>query len=318
MLSRVAENLYWISRYVERAENTARLLDDAFYLGLDATGRNSGNGRGPIDRVLTILHCRTAIEQVHPEHDRDSVLQFLTFDRARGYSILAMIARARENARGTQETLSSEAWSQLNRLYLYLSGSRAQKRFRASPSQFYERLKRSCVLFQGLVDSTLPRSEVYHFLQVGRCLERVDMMSRILNARLQPARPGDPGGDAPVQVVQWMSLLRSCSAYEAYRKQYRERIDPESVVQFLVLDAEFPRAIRYCIASCVKSLRELGSGAGSEHGSAAERFLGRLDSELHYTDVHELFEQGLGQFLSGLQDTCGRVGSEIQQAYFLT
>src|SRR5262245_20329998 len=115
MLSRVAENLYWISRYVERAENTARLLDDAFYLELDAAGlHGESNSHAPVERVLAILACGPSVEHSYPQPDRDDVLRFLTFDRSRNQSILAMIARARENARGTQETLSSEAWAQLN------------------------------------------------------------------------------------------------------------------------------------------------------------------------------------------------------------
>ncbi len=321
MLSRVAENLYWISRYVERAENVARLLDVGFHLELDASGLSGdASGQRPIESVLTILACREAFEKAHgPGHkDREAVLRFLTFDRDNRHSILAMLARARENARGTQETLSAETWSQINKLHLYLASPRAERRFRASPSRFFDGIKRSCILFDGLVDGTLPRTEVFHFLQLGRYLERVNQVSRILNIKLHGIRDGGPIAEPPMRIVHWSSLLRSCSAYEAYLREHHDRIDPEGVVRYLVLDADFPRAMRFCVARCCESLREIAGGDEDEYRTEAERQLGRLDSELRYIDVDEIFGRGLNPFLTGIQDACNRIGEEIRQAYFLT
>lgn len=322
MLSRVAENLYWISRYVERAENVARLLDVGFHLELDATGiAGDAAALGPIESVLTILACRDAFERAHgpAEKDRDAVLRFLTFERQNSHSILAMLARARENARATQETLSAEAWGQVNKLYLYLCSRRAQKRFAASPPRFFDSIKRACILFDGLVDGTLPRTEVFHFLQLGRYLERVNQISRILNVKLHGiAQNGEAVADHPVPIVHWSSLLRSCSAYEAYLREHHERIDPEGVVRYLVLDSDFPRAMRFCVARCCESLHEIAEVDDDEYGSEAERRLGRLDSELRYIDVGEIFGQGLSRFLTGVQDSCNRIGDEIHQAYFFS
>ena len=320
MLSRVAENLYWISRYVERAENVARLLDVGFHLELDASGLSGDvSGQAPIESVLTILACGDSFEKAHgKEHkDREAVLRFLTFDRQNSHSILAMCARARENARGTQETLSGEVWSHINKLYLYLGSPRAHRRFAASPSRFFDGIKRACILFDGLVDGTLPRTEVFHFLQIGRYLERVNQVSRILNVKLHGLRDGGPIEEA-MRVVHWSSLLRSCSAYEAYLREHHDRVDPEGVVRYLVLDADFPRAMRFCVARCCESLREIGGGDEDEYRSEAERQLGRLDSELRYIDVEEIFGRGLNSFLTSVQDACNRVGAEIHQAYFLT
>jgi uncharacterized alpha-E superfamily protein len=368
MLSRVAENLYWISRYVERAENIARLLDDGFQLELDAGLTGEDPEAGPVERILTILSCRAEFEKDRPRgpaavggrpasaapltrpspptsggesrvrgatletNSRDVVLRFLTFNRQGSHSILAMIALARENARATQEALSAEAWSQINRLYLYLSGPRAQRRFRASPFRFFDSIKRACVLFEGLVDSTLPRTEVFHFLQLGRFLERVDMTSRILNVSAgSPPHPtlspdergrgkaeGDGAADTAVHTVHWASLLRSCSAHEAYLREFQDRIDPTHVVRYLVLGADFPRAMRFCVARCLESLREIaGPGDEDGYGSEAERLLGRLDSDLRYLDPAEILGRGLASFLTGVQETCNRIGLEIQQAYFL-
>lgn len=315
MLSRVAENLYWTGRYIERAEHVARLLDDAFHFELDAAvlGEATGEG-GPVEGVLLIQECRDAFPQTSAGLDRDSVLRFLTFDRGNPKSILAMIAAARENARGTQEAISSEAWSQLNRLYLHLARPYARRRFQTSPYRFYDSIKRACILFGALLDTTLPRAEAYHFLQAGRYLERVDMVARILQIKLQPWSTGLVAYLA-LPAVYWTGLLRCCSAYEAYLKAYQDHLEPHGVVRFLVLNADFPRAIRFGVACCLQSLHDLA--AGEPVPTEAERLLGRLDGQLRYMDAAEIFGQGVGRFFQGIKETCNRVGDGIGQAYFL-
>ncbi|GAC1465466.1 MAG: alpha-E domain-containing protein [Isosphaeraceae bacterium] len=321
MLSRVAENLYWISRYVERVENVARLLDVGFHLELDAAGLSDpGIGLGPIESVLTILACRDTFLRSHgaSEKDREAVLRFLTFDRDHGHSILGMMARARENARCTQEALSGEAWSHVNRFYLSLCSPRAQVRFATSPPRFFDGVKRACILFGGLVDSTLPRTEAFHFLQVGRYLERVNQISRILNIKLHGFGDDGHAGEVPLRIVHWSSLLRSCSAYEAYLRGNHETIEPQGVVRYLVLDADFPRAMRFCVARCLESLREIAGPDSERFDTECERRLGRLESELRYLDIDEIFARGLSAFLTGIQDECNRIGAEIHQAYFFS
>jgi uncharacterized alpha-E superfamily protein len=320
MLSRVAENLYWISRNMERAENLARLLGVGFDLELDAASLGPGGGEGPIDRILNLQSARSTYEQAYAPGDRnrDAVLRFLTFEARSPRSIIGMVARARENARGTQESISAEVWSHINRLYLYLSGPKAQRRFEASPVRFYERVKQSCILFDGLVDSTLPRNEVFYFLQLGRYLERVDQISRTIAAESRTLHEPETAPVPPLRLVHWTSLLQSCSAYESYLRTYHDRIDPQGVVRFLVLDPDFPRAVRFCVTRCRDSLHEISGGDIDGYGSEAERRLGRLDGELRYIDVGEIFERGLGSYLSGLQDACNRIGDEIHHTYFAT
>jgi uncharacterized alpha-E superfamily protein len=321
MLSRVAENLYWMSRNIERAENLARLLGVGFDLELDAAAlARDTQGQGPVERLLTILACRDDYERTLSSADRsrDSVLRFLTFDPKHRQSISGMIAHARENARGVQESISAEAWSHVNRLYLFLSGPKAQRRFAASPVRFYERIKQSCILFDGLIDSTLPRNEVFHFLQLGRYLERVDQISRIIAAESQTLTEPGTGPIPPLGLVHWTRLLQSCSAYEAYLRTYHDRLDPQSVVRYLVLDPDFPRAVRFCVMHCRESLHEISGGDIDGYGSEAERRLGRLDGELRYIDVSEIFDRGLLSYLRGLQESCVRIGDEINLTYFST
>ena len=316
LLSRVAENLYWMSRYMERAENLARLLQVGFYLELDAAELAHDGGDGPVAALLSIFACRDAYAARGGTGSRDEILRFLTFDRQHPHSILRLVAAARENARGTQEAVSAEAWSHVNRLYLYLCSARAERRFRGSPSRFFDAVKRACVLFGGLIDSTLPRTETFHFLQVGRYLERVDQVSRVLLSEGLVLSPAAGEGSVSLGLVRWTSLLRSCSAYEAYLRSHHDRIDPVSVVRYLVLDADFPRSMRFGVACCRASLHAVAGGEDDEVRSEAERRLGRLDSELRYLDVDEIFERGLAPFLSGVQDACARVGDEIHHAYF--
>jgi uncharacterized alpha-E superfamily protein len=239
-----------------------------------------------------------------------------------------MISQARENARGAQETLSTQAWSQLNLLYLYLGSPRSRRRFQASPLSFYDRIKRECLLFAAIVDDTSPRTEPFHFLQLGRYLERVEMLSRILNARLQllqaaGVHPAVGSNHSPVAVentsraMHWTSLLQICSANEAYLKLHQENIDPAQVIGFLILEADFPRALRFGVARCLESLRFIAGGGGG-FSSESERQLGRLDSELRYMDINETLNRGLTPFLVSVQDICARVGQEIHQAYFLS
>lgn len=318
MLSRVAENLFWISRYVERVENVSRLLNDASLITLDAAAMDDGpNGNSPLDQVLKVLSGSDKLAIEPRSSQGDELLAALTFDRKQDNSIVTMVARARENARATQETLSPEAWSQLNQLYLALSKPISRKRFSAGPYRFYERVKRSCVLFNALVDVTMPRSEAFYFLEVGRYLERVDMTSRVLNVWFAAVEEGDREIDPAWNAVYWTGLLRSCSAYEAFLKRHQDRLEPENIVQYLVLDLDFPRAMRFCVARCLESLRAITGSQEERYGSEAERLLGRLDSDLRYADVGEIMHRRLPAFVADVQGACSRIGDELQTAYFL-
>jgi uncharacterized alpha-E superfamily protein len=327
MLSRVAEYLYWLGRYVERAENVARLLDVAYHLELDAAALDQSlDTAPPLEGVLAILACRRAFEEARGDrkskrHHRDQVLKFLTFAHHGKHSILSMLAQARENARGSREAISGDAWDQLNTLYLSLRTRKARAALTESPLRFLDRVKRGCILFSGLIDSTMPRAEAYHFIQLGRHLERVNQMGRILQIKLPPLsdRPDQDVASDPLGMVHWSNLLRSCSANEAYLREYSDQVDPAGVVGFLVLNAAFPRAIRYCVDRCCESLVELGAAAvGGDDPMATEagRRLGRLQSELKYFHVDELIEKDFPRLLHDIQKSCNQIGEEIHQTYF--
>lgn len=308
MLSRVAENLYWTSRYIERTATLARLLEVGFELELDAAELGREPDAGPLSDVAAVLGLGEVLGTLRG--DPDEMLEALTFDRTRPESIIAMIAVARENARGTQETLSAEVWSQINRLYLALTGTKARRRYSASPPRFFDRVRRACLLVDGMIETTLPRDEVYHFLRLGRCLERADVVTRAVATRCA-------AGDGPTsfRLVGWTSLLRSLSAYEAYLRIHRDRLDAESVVGFLLLDPDLPRSLRYTVGACLESLRAIAGGE-DDYASGAERQLGRLDGELRYVDATELIESGLSRRLAEYARISRSIGDEIHGTYF--
>lgn len=316
MLSRVAESLYWMGRYIERAENVARLLDIGLFMELDADV-GDGGGLSPVEIALTILACRDAFPADVGPPSREAVLRFLTFDRSNPQSIHSMIARARENARGTQEVIGVDVWSEVNRLYLFLGGVRAQKRFVREPSRLFNSIRNSCLLIDGMIENTLPRDEVFHFLGLGRHLERIDVLCRILRAKCSVLGRPNNGDESPMHLMHWTSLLRSCSAHGPFLRSERERVEAPGVIRFLVLDADFPRSIRYGAARCRESLDAISEGGDDDYASEAERILGRLESDLRYLDVAEIFDRGLLPFLDSLQLACHRVSDEIQRCFFL-
>jgi len=322
MLSRVAENLYWISRYVERAEGLARLLEDAHSMSLEDEVRAGGDD--PLGNVLLMLNATREFDRMREAdgfdrslvEQRNAVLSFLTFDKACGASICDSVARARENARATQESVTGEIWSQLNKLHLFLNSPRAIARFSASPAGFLARIRRECLLFTALVDGAMPRTEGYHFLQIGRYLERVDMLSRVINVHCSARELVLTGVEPSISGSHWASLLRGTSAHEAYLQHAHSKLDPVEIVSYLLLQVEFPRSMRFGVARCLESLRWISGGR--EYVTMAERHLGKLDSDLRYMDVEELFRRGIGDFLVSVQATCSAAARDIDQTYFRT
>jgi len=321
MLSRVAENLFWAARYVERVDGLARLMDQAFQVEFDA-GFGDGDS-GPVEAILEILSCRAQFTRETGDSARQSpqdLLRWLAFSKTGLVSIRSMVAAARENARSTQEALSAEAWNQINRFHLSMSSRKAEARFAASPARFLEAVKRSCVLFAGLVDATQPRDEAFHFMQLGGFLERIDMTSRILasaagTALIQSADDEAAGGD--LEGLRWSGLLKAVGAQEAYLRRFRGDITSEGVLRFLLLEQEFPRSLRFGLNRCMESLQEISGMERSHHVSEAERLLGRLESDLRYLEPSDILARGPVNFLGEIQNTCTKVGTEIANERFV-
>lgn len=311
MLSRVADAIYWMSRYVERAENVARFID----VNLSMMHDMPGSQEAQWEPLVSATADDEEFRKRYGEFTRENVVEFLTFDASYPNSILASLRAARENARSIREAISEEMWEAINRFYLMVNeAARAQDAI-ASLHTFFSEIKNASHQFVGAGATTMPHGEGWHFLKLGALLERADKTSRVLDVKYFYLLPDASDVGSTVDVLQWSAVLRSVSALAAHRQRY-PRILPPNVVEFLVLDLEFPRSIHHCLVAAEQSLRKLsGSMAGTFHNSAEQR-LGRLRAELDYAQVGDIIRGGLHQFIDGLQIQLNLVGEGIRQAYF--
>lgn len=311
MLSRVADSIYWISRYVERADNVARFIDVNLNLILDA---DIG-----IEQQWQPLVNTSGDHKLFAEHydeaNEENVVRFLAFDPENPNSILSCLRAARENARTVREIISSPMWEQLNEFYLYIKGIAADPGSIESLSRFFEQIRRGTNTHTGLTNSTMTNDEPWHFSTLGRMLERADKISRILDVKyfILLRSPDDVG--TAFDDIQWSAVLRSASAFEMYRKQYG-RITPKGIVEFLLLNRKFPRAARFCLDRANESLHAISGSSPGQVANKAEKLLGQLCSELTYTSVDEIMERGLHEYLDEFQTKLNGVGKAIFETFF--
>jgi uncharacterized alpha-E superfamily protein len=249
MLSRVAASLYWMGRYLERAENIARLLDVNIQLLIDFGSIDDQGVKEHWVPVLRSVGDEEVFFQHYAKADSASVTEFMTFHRQNPNSVFSCVCAARENARQVRDQISFEMWEVLNEVYLFLQASDAQKVWRDGPGAFYDQVKRYSHLFQGLTDATFSRTEGWDFLQFGKYLERADKTTRILDVKYHILLPRATDVGGAIDTAQWQAVLRSTSALEAYRRFYVTEILPKKVAEFLVLSDSFPRSLRYCLGT---------------------------------------------------------------------
>lgn len=323
MLSRVADSIFWMARYIERAENLARFIDVTQYFSLDQP--DATNHWKPLVQV-------TGDEEVflkrHEAYTPEAVVHFLTFDREYPSSILAALTAARENARSVREAISSEVWEHLNDFYHGVKNAeqqfqddvRAFARY-GSADNLFDWIKRNSLIFGGLIDSTMSRGIGWHFANLGRLLERADKTSRILDVKYFTLLPSLEHVGTTIDDLQWSELLRSVSAFEMYRKQYQTITVPR-VVQFLVLDERFPRAVRYCLAEALSSLKAI-SNNGLKYPTddalrnQAEQELSQLCADLDADDATAIIQRGMHQFVDHLQRRLNAVGESVYSQFLL-
>ncbi|UCF38235.1 MAG: alpha-E domain-containing protein [Acidobacteriota bacterium] len=310
MLSRAADAIYWMNRYIERAENAARFVEVNSHLMLDLPDLADEQW----EPLVTTTGDREFFLTCFQRADRESVIEFLTFDDRNPNSIASCLYKARENARSIREIISSEMWEQVNRFHLIVKeGSR--NAVLESPHGFFTRIKVNAHLLYGITDATMSHNEAWQFGRLGRYLERADQTSRILDVKYFILLPTVSDVGTPFDNIQWSALLKSASALEMYRKKYGQ-IAPDRVAEFLMLDRDFPRSIRFSLRQAERALRIIsGSGEGTIT-NAAEREVGRLHSELDYAQIEEIIESGLHEFLDVLQLRLITVGSAVASTFF--
>jgi uncharacterized alpha-E superfamily protein len=302
MLSRVADALFWLSRYTERAENNARMADVNLQLMLDAQLVNSQNNQH-WESIIFTLEDNELFKKHYPEMTKDSVVEFVTFDRRNPNSIYSCLALARENARTVREQISVEMWEQINRMFLLFRSGDAKRMFQVSTYDFFKWILEGSQLFQGVTDATMSHDEGWEFIEVGKYLERADRTSRILDIKYHILLPTGEQIGGNVDTIQWMAVLKSCSALEPYRKHYRGQVAPWKVVEFLVKNLTFPRSVIFCVNSVDESLHKI---TGDDRGDfnyrvEAERLSGKLLADLSYITIEEVFQFGLHQYLDRMQ-----------------
>ncbi len=311
MLSRVAESIYWMSRYVERAENVARFISVNLNLSLDMPGE-AGQQWWPL---VVITGDEHEFQQRIAATTKESVVQFLTFDTENPNSILSCLRKARENARGVREIISAEMWEHINKYYLMVRDGGTLEDVLDNPYAFFERVNVSGQQFLGVTDATMTHGEAWHFCQLGRMMERADKTSRILDVKYFILLPKLTDVGTPFDDIQWLALLRSASALEMYRQRHG-RISPVNVVTFLVLDREFPRAVLHCLTRANESLHAISGTYTGSFCNLAEQRLGQLRAELAYTRADEVIASGLHEFVDDFQRRLNLVGDAICDSFF--
>lgn len=311
MLSRVADSIYWLNRYVERAENVARFIDVNLNLILDSPPGVAEQW----EPLIFTTGDRKIFQERYGQATAENVIQFLSFDSSYPNSILSCLQQARENARSIREAISSEMWEQVNAFYLMVKEANPEKML-SNLHDFFAQVKLSSHLFAGITDATMTHNEGWHFGRIGQFLERADKTSRILDVKYFILLPSVKDIGTPLDEIQWMALLKSASAYEMYRKSKQHRIIPNRVAEFLILDREFPRSIKFCLSQVSESLYQITGTPTGNCQNSVERALGRLRAELEYTTIEEIINIGLHQFLDKLQININDVSEKIFESFF--
>ena len=313
MLSRVAESLYWMSRYIERAEDMTRILAVNFLAQLDAPQADTALAWHPIVAI-------TGDEELFNEHFFESnakhVTEFFLWHPSNQNAVMSCIARARENARAVREQITVEMWEHINRLYFYVRDvDRAD--VLASPDALFREIRNGSQAFQGITHATLTHGEAFEFIELGKYHERASQTIRILDVKFAAARAMIDG--SPEATLQLIAMLKSCSAFEPFRRAHASQIQAYRVADFLLLNREFPRAVAYCLQGSLRALQNLSSDAPRlATPTGALRVIGRMSSDLDYVDIHELLRDDLHSYLIDLLVRLDLAGNEITRTFFNT
>lgn len=311
MLSRVADSLYWMSRYLERAEHTARVLDVNIHQMLDQTTDESSKRWDLVLSGLRIYSLPT-----HITRDVYGITHALTFDRSSRDSIVSYISAARENARQVREQISSEMWEHLNRLYLRVRQTSMDEIWQIEPHEFFQSVKEGSHLFQGITDSTMAHGEGWQFIQVGRFIERSIEVSSLLDAYFDTFIESQSSvAILDFDHMSWVALLKSCTAFEAYRKVFSAAIEPKHILDFLVLSAEFPHSVRFSVDMVQSALQAIAQTTVARNAGPADRLSGRLRAMLDYIHVDEILSGDIHTYLDNVVRHCTDIHIAIQEIY---
>ncbi len=312
MLCRVADSLFWMGRYMERAENTARLVDVYLQIVLELQNNNMEKHWEPI---LKTTGDYELFLKLYDEVDHYTVPEFLTFNLENPSSIYSCIVSIRENARQIRDQISTEMWEVINRLYLELKSVDIRKVWSQEPYLFYRTIKENSHLFHGLTSATFPQREGVSFIDAGKHLERAEKTARILDLKyhLSCILEQDTGGT--IDIAQWSAILKACSALEAYHQNYTTGINAEDVSDFLILSEYFPRSIRFCIDKLDQNIHAISGCPRTHYSNEVERICGKYLSDLKFTNKQKITNYGMHEYLQHACKMVDTISLELNKAY---
>ncbi len=316
MLSRVANLVYWMARYLERAENTARIVDVNAQLVLDLQSRQAADDPKSWEPLVYVTGDEEKFFELYGKTVTErAVIEFMLFDKRNPSSLISCIAFARENARCIRDQLSSEVWETLNTFYLKLKSDDFSRYAQLGSADYLSRVKTQIQLLFGVAESMIPRTDLWWFFQLGRHLERADNTSRILDVKYYMLLPDLHAVGSALDMVQWASVLRSCSAFEAFRRSRRGQLNLERVVDYLVRDDVFPRSILFSVSEGEQALAHITAGADHLEETEPARLLRSLRAELEMIDVPSVIADGLHEFLDDIQIKLSDIHAAIQATF---
>lgn len=305
MLSRVADSLYWMSRYTERAEHTARLIAVKLESMVEQTPEDAAASWARVIEALTG-------EKTMPSHqDAFAITRRLAFDRENETSLINSLALARDNARQVREALSNEVWEHLNRLYLRLSPVTMDSIWVHTPARLFREALEEMHALEGVTYSTLSHGEGWYFLELGRHIERVQQLGRLLDLHFSAAQNSENGP----KYFDWLVLLKFCTAWEPYTKRYTASVRPQNIAEFLLFDAEFPHSICFSVDRMTDALARVAPGAPPARRAAVERLAGRLKAAVDFGQVDDLMNGGLAAFIADITKQCEQIHKVLYSSY---
>lgn len=317
MLARDADAMYWMARYVERAEHVSRLLLVNTNLLVDVGDLAPALEQRQWQSILTIMH----LDPLKVDEDEPAIgskiCRYMVFDQDNPNSLYNCISRARDNARGIREHISAEMFENINTLYWFIRSEEAVAKFDESPEDIYRDVMNGAMLFEGLTDYTLAHDQRWRFAQLAKYLERTDVTARIIETKFQILRAAEASLETPLRNIHWMAVLRSCCSIEHYRRMFIGDMDPLNVAAFLLLQRNFPRSIRHCVAGAHDAISGIRGETNPTVIDHAERILGRLDTQLEYAEMQEILVEGLPAYLQKIQAAANETAMAVQKTYFL-
>jgi uncharacterized alpha-E superfamily protein len=329
MLSRTADHLFWMARYMERAENTARMLDVNYQMSL--LPQSAEQAKQGWLGVIGISELTAAFAKKYPDFDSRHVMEFMVRDAGNASSITACVAAARENARAVRGALTTEVWETTNQTWLEFNRLIAGNTMHRDPSSLFEWVKFRSHLSRGVTVGTMLQDEALHFLRIGTFLERADNTARLLDVKFQSLAgdyfgprngqlqsqsqsQGQAASEAPeVDFYHWSAVLRSVSGFEVYRKVYRNVIRPDKVAELLILRPDMPRSLAACMTALITNLQLVSNAQSAE----TLRRAGRLHSDLQYGRIDEILATGLHAYLTQFLDRVGDLGVGISRDFLV-